>query len=79
MRELTFTEAAREGLDEEMARQRPDATPVNTFRFGAQTITTRVNVMVPREARSEVVDVTASMYEPVVGHEMLEAVFEEEA
>ena len=60
---------------EEMARLRPGAKPVNTFRFGAQIVRTKVNVMVPREAREEVVDVTAAMYEPTLGHEMSDGLF----
>jgi Fe-S-cluster-containing dehydrogenase component len=66
------------GTREEMARLRPNATPVRTFRFGAQTIRTKVNVMVPRDAPPEVVDVTAAMYEPPIGHDVLEEVFDED-
>ena len=65
------------GTREEMARLRPHATPVNTFQFGLQTIRTKVNIMVPRDARVAVVDVTAAMYEPTIGHDMLDDVFQE--
>jgi hypothetical protein len=58
-----------------MARMRPHAKPVNTFQFGMQTIRTKVNVMVPRDAASEIVDVTAAMHEPVIGRELLDEVF----
>jgi hypothetical protein len=58
-----------------MARLRPHAKPVNTFQFGMQTIHTRVNVMVPRDAPAEIVDVTAAMHEPTIGHEILDDVF----
>jgi ferredoxin len=34
----------------EISALRPQSTPTNTFRFGDQTITTRVNVMVPKPA-----------------------------
>ena len=54
------------GTREEIERLRPRSRPVNRFQFGAQTITTRVNVMVPREAPVERIDVTAAMYEPPV-------------
>ena len=60
---------------EEMARRRPGAKPVNTFRFGLQTIRTKVNVMVPQQATHEVLDVTSAMYEPSIGHEVLDDVF----
>src|SRR4029079_5199600 len=52
------------GTREEILALRPQSTPMNQFRFGAQTINTRVNVMVPRVARpASVVDVTAAMDE----------------
>jgi Fe-S-cluster-containing dehydrogenase component len=60
---------------EEMARLRPQSRAVNSFRFGAQTLRTKVNMMVPRAAPAEIVDVTASLYEPTIGHEMLDDVF----
>lgn len=63
------------GTREEMARIRPRAKPIDTFRFGAQLIRTKVCVMVPRDAREEIVDVTAAMHEPPVGQEMLDAIF----
>jgi len=40
------------------------AKPVNSFRFGAQTIRTKVNIMLPASAPLDVVDVTQAMYEP---------------
>ena len=65
------------GTREEMLRLRPHARPVDTFRFGAQTIHTKVNVMVPADLPAEVIDVTAAMFEPTMGHEVLEDVFDE--
>jgi Fe-S-cluster-containing dehydrogenase component len=50
------------GTREQVRALRPQSMPTNTFRFGAQTITTRVNVMVPRGAAAPVhIDVTAAM------------------
>jgi len=66
------------GTREEMERLRPHARPVNTFRFGNQTIRTKVNLMVPHSAPQENVDVTGAMFEPTIGHDMLEDVFTEE-
>ncbi len=63
------------GTREEMAVLRPNAKPVNTFQFGAQTIRTKVYLMVPDDAPAEVVDVTAAMFEPTIGHDMLDDVF----
>ena len=65
------------GTREEMARLRPRARPVNTFRFGAQTLRTKVNLMVPLEAPEEVVDVTAALFAPTIGHDILDDVFAE--
>jgi Fe-S-cluster-containing dehydrogenase component len=66
------------GTREEMAKLRPRAKPVNTFQFGMQTIRTKVNVMVPADAARELIDVTAAMYSPTIGHDVLEDVFESE-
>ncbi len=54
------------GTREEIERLRPLSRPVNQFRFGAQEISTRVFVMLPRQAaeRRPLVDVTAAMEEP---------------
>ena len=52
------------GTRDEIAALRPQSMPTNRFRFGDQTITTRVNIMVPRQAaRPVLVDVTAAMDE----------------
>lgn len=64
------------GTREQMARLRPQAVPTNRFQFGAQTIRTKVNVMIPRESADAIIDVTAAMYESAVGHEMLEDCFD---
>lgn len=50
------------GTREEVERLRPRSRPVNSFQFGNQTITTKVNMMVPREAPINLVDVAASLY-----------------
>lgn len=52
------------GSREEVERLRPRSRPINQFRFGGQTITTRVNLMVPRAAPVERLDVTQSMNAP---------------
>jgi len=49
------------GTREQVLALRPQSTPTNKFRFGDQTITTRVNVMTPRRAVPSHVDVTAAM------------------
>ena len=65
------------GTREEMARLRPNAKPVNSFQFGAQTIRTKVNIMIPRNTPNDIVDVTSSMYEPALGCDLLDGLFAE--
>src|SRR5690606_3058368 len=57
------------GTREEMERLRPGSRAIRSFQFGAQVIRTKVNMMIPRDAQEEIVDVTASMYEPTIGQE----------
>jgi Fe-S-cluster-containing dehydrogenase component len=50
------------GTRQEIDALRPQSRPTNAFRFGEQTITTRVKVMVPRgPAPTPLLDVTAAM------------------
>lgn len=66
------------GTREEIERARPRSEPVNQFRFGNQIITTKVNMMVPRDSTMQHIDVTAAMHEePVNPSGMLENVFDE--
>ena len=53
------------GTREQIEQMRPLSTPVNTFQFGHQTITTQVHVMVPRRLATVAphLDVTAAMEE----------------
>ena len=51
------------GTRAEVERLRASSRPVNAFRFGGQTITTKVNMMVPRRSAATHVDVTAAMGE----------------
>jgi hypothetical protein len=53
------------GTREQIEQLRPISTPINTFQFGGQTITTQVFVMVPRAlaSRASYVDVAAAMDE----------------
>ena len=66
------------GPREEIERLRPQSKSTNTFRFGNQVITTKVNMMVPREAAIQHIDVTAAMNDEAVNPaNMLENVFDE--
>ncbi|MCI0575471.1 MAG: 4Fe-4S binding protein [Chloroflexi bacterium] len=49
------------GTRQEIERLRPRSRPINAFQFGRQTITTRVNMMVPREEPVRLLDVAASI------------------
>jgi Fe-S-cluster-containing dehydrogenase component len=60
------------GTREEIEKLRPRSRPVNSFKFGMQMITTKVKMMIPKEALSEQVDVTAAMYQPAIGQDILD-------
>lgn len=49
------------GTREEIERLRPSSRPINTFQFGQQTITTKVNMMVPQEVHVRLIDIAMSM------------------
>lgn len=49
------------GTREQIDQLRPRSRPVNAFRFGNQTITTKVNMMLPRDSMVQRVDVTSAM------------------
>ncbi len=51
------------GTHEEIERLRPRSAPLDHFRFGGQTIRTRVRMLAPRDRAPEVLDVTACMNE----------------
>ena len=51
------------GTREEIDRLRPRSRPINEFRFGAQTIHTKVRMMVPREAAVAHIDVADAMFD----------------
>jgi Fe-S-cluster-containing dehydrogenase component len=55
------------GTRAEIGQLRPRSQPINTFQFGAQTITTKVNMMVPRYATNALIDVTAAQHERAAG------------
>lgn len=44
------------GTRDQIRRNRPNSSPVNTFRFGAQLVKTKVNIMMPKGATELVVD-----------------------
>ena len=52
---------------EEIEQLRKRSRPVNQFQFGRQTISTKVNMMVPKASTALRVDVTSAMHEPPAG------------
>jgi Fe-S-cluster-containing dehydrogenase component len=66
------------GTREEIEKLGPRSRPVNEFQFGRQTITTKVNMMVPRDSVESHLDVTAAMYEEPVGLGMPDNMFHED-
>jgi Fe-S-cluster-containing dehydrogenase component len=63
------------GTPEELAELRPNSQPVNSFLFGAQVVTTRVNVLVPQHSAPVQLDVLEALYDPPSGNLMEEALF----
>jgi len=55
------------GTREEIETLRPRSRPINAFQFGRQTITTKVNIMVPRAGTVQNLDVMAAMHEASPG------------
>jgi Fe-S-cluster-containing dehydrogenase component len=51
------------GTREQLRALRPQSRPTNQFQFGEQTITTRVNVLVPKRSAPAHLDVTAALAE----------------
>jgi Fe-S-cluster-containing dehydrogenase component len=65
------------GPREEIEKLRPRSRPINTFQFGRQTITTKVNMMIPSDSGAAHIDVTASMNDEAVNPtDMMDNVFE---
>ncbi len=58
------------GTLEEVERLRPNSRPIHTFKFGQQFITTKVNMMVPRRAPIEHLDVVAAIHAPAGGQQL---------
>jgi Fe-S-cluster-containing dehydrogenase component len=55
------------GTREQVEQLRQRSRPVNRFRFGNQTINTKVNMMVPRDGQATYVDVVAAMDDRTLG------------
>jgi Fe-S-cluster-containing dehydrogenase component len=55
------------GTVQEIEQSRPRSQPHNRFQFGQQEIRTKVQMMVPREARPEYIDVTDAMSDAALG------------
>lgn len=58
------------GTREQIELLRPRSVPTNEFRFGQQTITTKVNMMLPRTGTAQYVDVTDALKEKSAGKQM---------
>jgi len=55
------------GTREEIEKLRPQSASFNRFKFGQQTITTKVNMMAPRRSPPEYLDVLSAMQDPPTG------------
>jgi Fe-S-cluster-containing dehydrogenase component len=59
------------GTRAQVEELRPRSAPTNRFRFGDQTITTKVNFLLPRNGHAQYVDVTAALDEHAIGKDIL--------
>jgi hypothetical protein len=68
------------GTAEEVRQLRPRSRPANRFQFGDEGVSTRVQVLLPRSARAQHLDVLAAMDAPEEGEPdaMLAALYGEE-
>lgn len=64
------SEALYYGTREQIEARRSRSTPTNQFRFGNQIVATKVNMMLPRTASAEYIDVTAAMGDRNVGKDI---------
>jgi Fe-S-cluster-containing dehydrogenase component len=55
------------GTRDEIEQKRPLSISSNSFQFGAQHITTKVRMMLPKQRQAEYLDVTAAMNEHTTG------------
>ena len=72
------------GTREEVEKLRPSSKILNSFQFGSQIITTKVNMLVPKSAMVEHLDVVEAIHQSPPGNKMAEdiltdAMFETEA
>lgn len=58
------------GTRQEIEAQRPRSNPTNQFQFGKQVITTKVNMMIPRDAQANYVDVVSAMDEQIIAKDI---------
>ncbi len=65
------------GTREEIADQRQRSQPINQFQFGHQTITTKVNMMVPRDQGIEHIDVLSAMNDHTSSQDIFWMMYEE--
>jgi Fe-S-cluster-containing dehydrogenase component len=59
------------GTRDEIERLRPNSRVLNSFRFGEQVITTKVNLLVPKGMAVETLDVLDAIADPAIGNELL--------
>ncbi|HMA80091.1 MAG TPA: 4Fe-4S dicluster domain-containing protein [Candidatus Binatia bacterium] len=57
------------GTRDEIEKLRPKSRPLNSFQFGNQTITTKVNMMVPEDSPVAQIDVTGAIHEPTASQD----------
>ncbi|MCA9218234.1 MAG: 4Fe-4S binding protein [Planctomycetales bacterium] len=66
------------GTREQIDELRPTSRPINSFKFGGQTINTKVNLLVPIEDQNHTLDVTAELNSNPDEDLMMAGLYEEE-
>jgi len=69
------------GTREQIKILRPRSVSTNQFQFGEQTVTTKVNMMVPKSGQAEYIDVTRALSEGAIDKtislNILDGIFDE--
>jgi len=72
------------GTRERVEELRPRSNPISSFQFGRQIITTKVNMMVPKQGNPQLVNITSAIGDQSIGKKimndiLLDAMFDDEA
>jgi hypothetical protein len=61
------------GTRRDIESLRPSSQPINQFQFGSQSITTKVNLMIPKKSAKQNLDVLSGLESGTVGKDVEES------